>query len=154
MGKVPTKPIENECPLNCSEWVNFLATESTLKRHDYYNKEVSLLTVIIILLTAINVITVFVSLLFQFEYIPDNSIIPLFVFIGAIFIIILLYFKRTYSKLKNDYQYMDGVIEELGNIICDVLNGELTDTNEIRKRYMDIWNKEKWKEPIPKDVVI
>jgi len=46
---------------------------------------------------------------------------------------------------------MDGTINALSNIICAVLKGELKDTNKIRTKYMDIWDKEDWKKFIRND---
>jgi len=66
---------EKKCPLECPEWVHFLATETTLKRHDYYNEDLSFLTKIIMLLTLTNALFVFVSIITNFDYVPSDAIL-------------------------------------------------------------------------------
>jgi len=136
---------EKKCPLNCPEWVHFLAIETTLKRHDYYNEDLSLLTKIILVLTMINGLFVFISIANSFDYVPSDVILILAVISGIIFVTVIGYLKRGLNNLKEKKQYMDGTIGALSNIICDILKGELKDTNIIRKEYMDIWDKEHWK---------
>jgi len=130
------------CPLSIPEWVHFLSTESTLKRHDYYNEEVSILTRIIIFLTAVSAVFVMISIFNDFSYIPNNEKLFLLAITSAILIVILLYFIKYHNGLLKRKRYEENVIELLGDIICEILNGTLTDSNVIRQRYMDIWDKE------------
>jgi hypothetical protein len=136
---------KTSCPLSIQEWIQFLSTESTLKRHDYYNEEVSILTRIIILLTAVSAVFVMISILNDFSYIPNEAKVFLLLVAGVILIVILLYFVKYHNGLLKRKKYEENIVNLLGDIICEILNGTLTDSNAIKKRYMDIWDKELWK---------
>lgn len=136
MSKKHTKP----CPLKLSEWVQYLTYETNRERYDYYDEELSVLTKTIVILTSVNVLLVFMTILNAFKNIPEEPKIILFVLSGGILIVILLYFKKkvdSFSKLKG---HMDKTINEEAKIIEDILNGDLIDSVKIRKRYMRIWN--------------
>jgi len=91
---------EKKCPLECPEWIQFLATETTLKRHDYYNENLSLLTKIITLLTLTNVFFVFISITANFVYVPSD-IILIFTISGAIILIfVIVHSYRVFKKLE------------------------------------------------------
>ena len=135
---------EEHCPLTASEWVQFLATESTLKRHDYYNQEVTILTKIIILLTGINILFVVLSILNNFNFFPKDAELVILLVTCIIFVIVLLYLICQQTQLSEKKRYEENVIDLLGDIICDILNGKLVESDEVRKKYMDIWDKKLW----------
>jgi hypothetical protein len=62
----------------------------------------------------------------------------------------LLYFVKYHNALAKRKTYGMNMINLLGDIICEILNGTLTEPNIIRKRYMDIWDKELWKKEMKK----
>jgi len=133
---------EKKCPLNLSEWIHYLSTETTLKRYDYYNEEVSTLTITIVSLMIINGLFMLFTITNDFQYLDAETkfaglISISFIFLFLIGIIVLFVFRLIDKKSK-----MNNTIEALADIICSIINGELKDTNKIRKKYMDIWPDE------------
>jgi len=131
---------EKKCPLKPSGWIQCLIADQNQAKYKYSSEAVSTLTKVIIQLTMIMVIIGFLALSFNtFGFITfEIKMVCFFVVGGLILYVInwkLIKYLNGLSDLKREMQKIIDVEDE---IIEDIIDGELTDTNEIRKRYKEI----------------
>ena len=138
------KKEEQKCPLSIVEWVNYLTLEQNRARYDYYNNEISFLTIMLLLMTVLNCLLVLFTVLFNFSFIDADrkNIIFMASFAALTGIIILIGYMvlRALPRLK---KRMYGILNEEANIIEDILKGKEKDVQNISKRYFEIWDDKK-----------
>jgi ABC-type multidrug transport system fused ATPase/permease subunit len=133
------KKKQEHCPLKATEWIQFLNNvDSRLTASCNYHHS-SVLSDMAIELAITSIILVFVTLAFM---ISDYRT-PLFNFLYLIFIAIFLTFEfkviRKFRRLFNAIGIgINNISNQIDEIIEDIIDGKLKDTNEIRKRYRDI----------------
>lgn len=134
------KEEENKSPLSMVDWVNYLMQEQSIEYTKIYNKSLSALTIIIVLLTLLSSVLVFMSFVYTFISIDATTIrIIIGVAIVVIFVIIAVVVYAIFIKLPASKKYTDCVTKSETVIINDILNGTEKDIDCILKRYNAIW---------------
>ncbi len=130
---------EESCPLTPSDWVQLLMSDQDQARSIHYPEEISVLTKTVILLAITSICINLLMLVFDnFNINPTLkqwfSIALLFIF--AYIVVVLIKILKRISEFKAMLE--SDVVDKEDKIIEDIIDGKLTDTNEIRKRYKEI----------------
>ena len=127
----------NSCPLTPSEWIDFLNTETNTNYLVLYSEIQSTLTKIILLLTTLTVSLSTYSLLYNFLEIKYVLILSfIFSIIVIVTGIIIIWILETLKRIRN--KKINPALDQLSQLMADILNGDLKDSNEIRARYAKI----------------
>jgi len=131
-----------KCPLSIVEWVNYLTLEQNRARYDYYNNEISILTIMILLLTTLNCLLVFGSTLFNLSIINADAKNIVIIVTWVVLVILIIIIAYLVLKILPKYKSkMNDILNEEANILQDILWGKETDPQKILERYDGIWNK-------------
>ena len=134
-----SKKKEDPCPLKPSEWIQCLIDDQNKMREICYSEELSLFTKTIILLTIINCLLVLLSIFNNFGFIVEELKIVFFV-TTILILVYLIITSFTYIRRLKDAKaaFQINVITKEDEIIEEIIDGKLKDSNEIRKRYKEL----------------
>ena len=124
------------CPLTQSEWVQFLISQQNQHLMGYYSEVQYLFTKIIILLTLATIGFAFFSILVSLNIFPEEvKALPSIILSIIVGIAGFTFVAFSVHAKKIKETNLKPLINREETIINDILEGKLTNSNEIKERY-------------------
>jgi len=127
-----------KCPLKPNDWISTIISDQNQVRNVYYSNEMSIFTKSIIILTISSIVFMIISILQNLDNI-SNELKSFSFVIGCFYlVIIILLLIRYFNYLKDIKLKIKEVNKKQDEILVSIIDGELTNSNEIRERYKEI----------------